>query len=204
MKSILPVLVITLFLFALGTTVLAETPNATSTGVTKRETTLDNRQTKLETRKDTASREANLKLKLDKFKDQKKATIVQRVSDNLNRINQTRVDSANKFLANATRILDRLQERVTQRSSGKDASAANSAIANARSTIASASAAVTLQSSIDYTVTIASESGAKADTKTVRDKFHSDWLNVRKSLIEVKQAVADAVRVSATTLGGTK
>lgn len=222
MKPIATALVI-LFVFSVFAT-LTSAKESTTSSTTRKETVkerLETRKEKLEKRKETnkekredkienlkeraASREAELKAKLAKFKDKKKAEIVERVSDNLNKINFNRVEHANKFLANATQLLDKLQNRVNQQaSSGKDATDANAAITNAKAKIGSASAAVATQAKMDYTVTIASESGAKADTKIMRDKLHTDWKNVRSLMTSAKQAVSEAVRVAATTLGGTK
>lgn len=157
---------------------------------------------KLENMRDRiASKEATLKLRLAKFKDKVKAQIVERVATNLNQINENRVDHANKFLANATRILNKLQERVNQAASNsKDATSANSAIADAKAKIASASAAVASQSAREYTVSISSESAAKSEIKSTRDMFHTDWQGVRRLLTDAKQSVATAIRVAATTL----
>lgn len=150
-----------------------------------------------------ASKEATLKLRINKFKDKVKAQIVERIGINLNTINDNRVDQATKFLANAARILDKLAERVSSASaSGKDTTSANTAITNARSSIASASSAVASQSAKEYTLSISSESAARAEIKVTRDMFHDDWKGIRELMIIAKQSVADAIRVAATTLGG--
>ena len=222
MKSALIAFLVSLGLLVFVTGASAE--DSTTSSTTRRETAKE----KLEQRKDTiqakkdegkeaigaridnikdriASKEAALKARLSKFKDKKKAEIVERVSTNLNRINENRVNHSNKFLENATRLLEKLQDRVNQAgNNGKDTTSANSAITDAKTKIASASAAVATQSALDYTVTISSESGAKADSNAMRDKLHTDWKGVRKLLIETEQAVAEAVRVAATTLGGNK
>lgn len=150
-----------------------------------------------------ATREAALKERLAKFKDKQKAQIIDRIGNTLNNINSNWVEHANRFLVNLTRILDRLQEKVNaQATSGKDATSTNSAIANAKAKIASASAAVASQSAKEYTVSISSESAAKAEIKSTRESFQSDWEKIRRMLIDARQAVGKAIETAATTMGG--
>ena len=150
-----------------------------------------------------ASREASLREKLATFKDKRKSALVERVNTNLNRINQNRTDHFKKFLENASRILLRLEQRVaTKAAEGADTTKANAAIADARVAIASASAAVNAQALMDYTITISSESAAKADVKEQRNALHEDLSKVKQLVMVAKQAVANAIRVAATTLKG--
>lgn len=218
MKTKFVALGISLLLFSVTTIASAQT--ATNPATTRRDTAkerLETRKEGLETRKENiqdkidnlqeriASREATLKQRLGKFKDKLKVERIERINKNLSMINSKRIDIANRFLANATRILDKLQERVrTEAGKGKDATTANSAILDARAKIASASGAVASQSLMDYTVSISSESAAKTEIKVTRDGLHSDWQNVRSLLTAAKQAVANAITVAVTTMGGTK
>lgn len=150
-----------------------------------------------------ATREAALKERLSRFKDKQKAQIIDRIGSVLNNINSNWVEHANRFLANLTRILDRLQEKVnSEAATGDNATSANAAIANAKAKIASASAAVASQSAMEYTVSISSESAAKAEIKSTRESFHSDWEKIRRMLIDARQAVGKAIETAATTLGG--
>ncbi|OGE38996.1 hypothetical protein A3F00_01780 [Candidatus Daviesbacteria bacterium RIFCSPHIGHO2_12_FULL_37_11] len=208
---------IVLILFGFTTSAYAQT-TATRPGQIKREVVKERVETRKEIiadRKENittkldglkiriASKEASLKLRLNKFKDKTKALIVEKVSTVLNNINENRVTHSNRFLENASRILNKLQERVSNAASnGKDAASANAAISSARAKIASASAAVASQSAKEYTLSVSSESAAKAEIKATRDAFHGDWQSVRALLIDAKQAVANAIRVAATTLGG--
>ena len=209
MKKVISVLLISI-LFIFASPAFAQT-TATRPGQIRREAVkerIDTRREavseKLENLRDRiATKEATLKLRLAKFKDKTKAQIVERIATNLNRINDNRVDHANKFLANALRILEKLQERVNKAvDAGKDATSANAAIIDARAKIASASAAVASQSAKEYTVSVSSESAAKSEIKSTRDMFHTDWQGIRILLTDAKQAVGAAIRVAATTLGG--
>lgn len=214
MKKVLPAFLFTLCL-VFASVVLAEdaTPSTTrkvkETVKERAKDNLETRKDKIETRIDNkkeriASKEAALKDRLARFKDTKKAAVVDRVNTNLNQINTRRTADMVKFLENTTRILDRLASWVAEQSStGKDTSAANAAITEARAKIASASGAVTAQSQKDYTVTISSESAAKTDIMAQRNSLHTDLLALRKQIIDSKQSVANAIRVAKTTLGGT-
>lgn len=150
-----------------------------------------------------ATKEAALRERLAKFKDKEKAQIVERISTNFNKINSNWVDHANKFLANVTRILEKLQQKVNdQAAAGKDATAANAAITTAKAKIASASAAVALQSAKEYTATISGEAAAKSEIKSTRESLRDDWEIIRRLLIDARQAVGDAIEIAAKTLGG--
>lgn len=151
------------------------------------------------TREKLASKEAALKLKLQAFRDQKKATAAARINTNLNQINQNQTTQMQKHLDMMTSILDRLEARVNNQTPDiKNPAAAKTAIASARETIATASAAVLTQAQKDYTIQITSEGRIGLDAKTQRDKLHADILVIRKAVIEAKQSVANAIRVAKT------
>lgn len=158
----------------------------------------NNAENRIETIKDkVASREAILKAKLQKFKDQRKASLAEKINTSLNRVNQNQTTQMQKHLATMNTILGKLENRINAQTSDiKDPAAAKTAIASARSAIASASALVTAQSQKDYTILITSESKVKADAKLQRDKLHTDLQTLRKAVMDAKQAVANAIRVA--------
>lgn len=144
-----------------------------------------------------ASRAATLKVKLQAFKDKNKAVIAERVSVNLNALNQNQTSQMQKHLGNMSAIVDKLENRINQGSPDvKDPSGAKAAIASARANIASSSAAVTTQSLKDYTIQVTSETKIRADAKLQRDKLHTDLLALRKTVIDAKQSVANAIRIA--------
>lgn len=152
-----------------------------------------------------ATRAAELKAKLQKFKDKVKASMVERINETFKRVNQNQTDQMRRHLDKMSAILTKLQTRVNETSSaGQDTSSANAAINDAKLTIASASSAVDSQASMDYTIKVSSESAAKSDTKLVRDKLHSDLQSARRLVIAAKQAVAQAIKTVAQTLKGVK
>lgn len=144
-----------------------------------------------------ASREGALKAKLQKFKDQKKANLAERINTNLNIISQNHIRMWEKHLNTMSAITDKLENRVNQGTPDiKDPEAAREAISLARTAIASASSAVSLQALNDYTINITSESRIRTAAKLQRDKLHKDISSVRKLVIEAKQKVAGAVRIA--------
>ncbi len=148
-----------------------------------------------------ASHEAELKLKLQAFRDQKKAQIADRVNTNLSQINQNRTKEMQANLDKMSKILDKLDSLVSSNSPFiKDPVATKAAIVNARAKIATASAAVTAQSTNDYTITVTSESAVRLNAQTQRNKLFTDLKTVRQLIVDARQSVANALRV-ATGLG---
>lgn len=161
---------------------------STTGGGTRKDRIKERIEEKRETLKEkVATREAALKAKLQAFKDQKKAEIVERISGNLNRINAQRTEQMLKHLDKMTAILNKLEDRVNQGSP---------ATAESKAKIASAEAAVKAQADKDYTLTVTSERKVKADAQAVRDRLHQDLQAVRKLAIDAKQSVANAIRVA--------
>lgn len=132
------------------------------------------------------SRKASMKERITSFKDKKKATAAAMINTNLNKINQNRTDQMSKHLERMTAILNKLENRVNERS----------AIAQARASIASASSAVEAQAEKDYTIQVTSESKVRADAQKQREALHSDLKAVRQLVIDAKQSVANAIRTA--------
>lgn len=144
-----------------------------------------------------ASRTAELKTKLQTFKDQRKAVIAERVNATLDKINQNQITQMKKGLEVMSTILDKLENRVNNNMPDiKNPAGATEAITAARDAIATASAALTSQEQKAYVIQATSEAKLKEEAKTQRDKLHSDLQVVRKLVIEAKQAVANAIRVA--------
>ncbi|MDO8429029.1 MAG: hypothetical protein Q7S88_00165 [Candidatus Daviesbacteria bacterium] len=201
MRVTLPSLILVLFLLAPAAT-LAE--NATPSS------NLKDRQLKsasvsaktLERKEKVASREGVIKLQRDKLKsalsarlkthkDQKKAQIIERVDEMLNTVNTNRTEAMLKHLEKVESILTRVEERVDKaETAGKDGSSARGAIAQAKISIDQARVAALEQGNKDYTVSISSESGVRAEVKVVRDKLGTDLKNTH----QIVKAAHDAVR----------
>lgn len=192
---------------SVGTIFAQNLPRTTTAGpgtVTNKNSLVQQKLTKVDIegkladmREKLASKEAILRAKLQSFRDQKKATAAARISTNLNKINQNQTAQMQKHLDLMSTILDKLETRVNQPTPDiKDPAAAKAAIASARATIASASAAVSTQAQKDYTIQVTTESRIRIDAQTMRDKLHTDILALRKTVIDAKQAVANAIRTA--------
>lgn len=117
-----------------------------------------------------ASKEAALKEKLAAFKDKVKAERAEKVSMTLQTINSNRTSMMTNHLEILTKTLNTIEDRVNEgAAAGKNVDSAKSAISAARSAIEKASAAVSAQNTKDYTVTVNSEATVKADAKAGRD-----------------------------------
>jgi hypothetical protein len=145
-----------------------------------------------------ASREAELKAKLDAFKDKNKAQRAERVNTTLVTINKNRTDHYTKFLNNASRILDKLEAREASKSG---TSSATAAIADARTAIVTAKAAVATQSAKDYTITVSSETTVKSDAQKSMNSLRNDLKLTLDVVMTAKKAVAHAIQVAATSKG---
>ena len=144
-----------------------------------------------------ASREAELKTKLQTFKNKQKADIVQRVSTNLNTINKNETDRMLKNLDSMSNILDKLETAVnTNIANIKNPSEASTIIASARQTIATTSAAVNVQAQKDYTIQVSSESTAKSNAQAKRNLLFNDLRVVRKDMIDAKESVYKVLRIA--------
>jgi len=186
----------------------ATASGATGTGVIKQrlETRKENIEDRITAmREKLASRAAALKTKLQTFKDQRKAVVAERVNTNLNNINQNQTAQMQKHLNTMSEILDKLEARVNKGTPDiKDPAKAKTAIAAARATISTASAAVSAQAAKDYTIQVTSEGKIRIDAKTQRDNLHKDLLATRKTVQDAKQAVANAVRIAKSGVLPTK
>lgn len=202
-----------IFTFLLSATLQVAHAQESTSGATRKdrvkekvETRKENVKERVETRKERmASKEAALKTRLQNFKDKRKATVAEKVNTNLNAISTKRVEMMSKHLGKMTEILTKLETRVSEAgASGKDTSQATSAIAEAKTAIQKAQAALGAQAQKDYTITVTSESTVKADAKGVRDSLHTDLKATHDLVIAAKQAVANAIRVAKSSLGGQK
>lgn len=144
-----------------------------------------------------ASKTAELKTRLQTFKDQQKAAIAERINNTLDKINQNQTAQMKKHLKLMSTILDKLENRVNSNTPDiKNSAGAKDAIDTARLAIASASAAVTDQEKKTYLIQATSEAKLRQEAKTQRDLLHSDLQEVRKMVIAAKQAIANAIKVA--------
>lgn len=207
LTRLIPIIVVTVLLWAPLYPVLAEdsssSANNTSARVGARLSLLDQRKADItqrieQFREKIGSREAQLKDRLAKFRDQEKAKIAERVSENLNKINKNRTDEMGKHLDTLSDILGRVELRA---SGSATSSGVQSSIASASAAISAAHNAVNTQSQIDYTIAATSESGLNGEVKAKRDQLLKDLGGVRKAVLDARQAVINAIRATAQNKG---
>lgn len=174
MRKLFLLLLVLVFSLSIISPVLAE---STKSGIIKKEKIEEKREN---TKEKMFTREAALKEKLAKFKDQKKAQRVDKINAELNRINKQRTDQMLKFLDNAQRILAKVPS--------------SSSSATAQTKIDTARTAVKLQAAKDYTITITSEATVKNDAKLAHERLRTDLQALKKLITEAKQAVARAIK----------
>lgn len=148
-----------------------------------------------------ASRTAQLKLKLNNFRDQKRAQVVERVNDSLAKINQIRTDNMLKNLSSMSNIISKLENRVNG-VTDKDTTAAKSAIDSAKIAISTAQTAVTAQSQKDYPIEATSEATIKDEVVGARLNLHSDLKTIHELVVAARKAVGKAIETTVQTLTG--
>lgn len=172
----------------------ASRQDATSTGTTRKDRVLQRIDT---VKEKLATREAALRKKLDAFRDKRKAEVAQRVNDNLNQINKNQTSQMLKHLDKMSAVLNKLERRVNTNSPDvKDPAAVKAAISEAKTALDTASATLKAQAGKDYTLQITSESRVKADAQKLRESLHEDLKAARQLVVDTKQVVANAIRIS--------
>lgn len=191
MSKLLPVLSLT-FALILVTPVLAQDRTGSTAFPSVKQNTGTSRLSLSPEMKDQiASREAVLKQKLQAFKDQRKAVVAQRISDNLNKVNKNVTDEQSRRLSKLSDILNRIEQRASASGSVASISATLTA---AQTAIQTAQDAVTVQSQKDYTLTLTSELTAKTEVKTTRDKLFNDLKATHQLVLSAKDAVVAAFK----------
>lgn len=173
---------------------------------------MDAQRAKLNIRIDNiASREAQLRLKKDQlraklqsFKDQRKANLVDKINSNLDTINKRRTTQMTAILEKLSKIVDKIETK-TEESSASEENKEKIRVqaSDLRASIDSTREAITSQSAMDYTIKISSESAAKADARTSRDALHKD-LQLAHSLVkQVRKDVVELISSYGSLIGGT-
>lgn len=164
------------------------------------------RRIKLEEAKEKiASRAAQAKEKIGKFKDKRRANVASKINTQLPRINEQRTNQLSSSLDRMGEILSKLENRVAEAAAnGKDTTDAQNAITDAKTAISTAQTSVDAQAEKEYGIVVSTEGKIGADAKSAVALLQSDLKSIRELVIGAKQSVASAISTSATTLGGNK
>ena len=211
----LTALVLSLFLFAAFTTTLAQVPSNTAPKLPRSTDRIEKMEVKAASREakilnnlenkeqKIASRAAMFEQKIATFRNKQKATIAQRINLTLATINQNRTQAMTNRLSLMSEILAKLESRVNIASSnGADVSKATEAISAAKTAIQVAEAALAAQSQKDYTIVVSTEAGIGQDAKSSRNSLLTDLKTTQSLITAARQAVANAISVSVSTLKG--
>jgi len=140
-----------------------------------------------------ASKAAELRLKLQKFKDRNKAKRVENINDNLNNVNTKITDEMQKNLTRISEIVAKLKAwAAEQEAAGKDVSAIKTAITNIESQWTDANVSVTSQADKDYTIAVNSETTVRTDAMTARNNLRTDLNALHAKILSVRQSLISA------------
>jgi len=142
------------------------------------------------TEKAIAAKKEELKIKLNKFKDENKKQVTEKVNNSLNEVNK---NSVNRF-TNSLNELDKAIINITTRSekaaiAGKDSTAVMTALQNAKIAIDAARTAITSQAGKVYSVTVTTEIKIGEDLKKSRDLLNADLKVVQNKIKVARDSV---------------
>ena len=138
-----------------------------------------------------ATKAAQLRLKLQRFKDKNKATKVENINENLNMVNEKATTRMQDNLTKISQIVGKLKTWIAeQEAAGKDVSALKTALSQVESDWTEAGSAVEGQADNDYTVVVNTEATVKTDAQTARNTLRTDLKAVHDQIVSVRQGLA--------------
>jgi|GEM_PF-3170623 len=153
-------------------------------------------KTDLEARREEAkakfeTKREEFEAKMAEMKDEKKAAIIERVDTRLREKNADLTDRLLKHLVTVSEILDRIETRASEVGNTD----VEGAVADARTAIEEAQAAVEVQAGKVYIVTITDEETAKTAVSTVVEEFRSDIKATAETVKAARKSTVEAARV---------
>ncbi len=146
---------------------------------------------------------ADLKTNLLKIRDEKKKEIVEKLGEKVIKINSTRVDHFENILDKLKEILARIDSKSSDlKSSGKDTTELDAAIAKASADLDLASSIVSSQSAKTYTINISTSSALRRDTGKLISGMQSDLRTTMSIVNTAKKSVHTALMVLKRSFGG--
>jgi hypothetical protein len=143
-----------------------------------------------------------LKEQLGLLQNEEKAEIVERIYDNLNRLNDQIVTRLLVKIDQIEEVLERVKSRTDKvQEAGLDVSGVREAIVVAEEAIENARAAAETQAGNVYEITIGDEASLRTDIKPVRDQLQSDLEALRQKVVLAREAVREAITTLAQVRG---
>ncbi len=203
MRKLLPALVLATSLLVPSSSVFAETSPSPSVRLQEQlrierqniQDQIKSERAKLEMERKEMRASASAKLR--EFKDKKKATLVERLSSQLNMLNQKHTEIMGRNVNRMTEILNKLQTKSSESSDSARLATNQQAIDSAKTAIAAAQAAVVAQQARDYTIVVSSEATAKADVQAKKEQLRSDIKQTQQQIVDARQALSVAIRTVA-------
>lgn len=150
-----------------------------------------------EAKKIIETKRQELKDKLVKIKDEKKKIAVEKINEEIVRVNESRMNHFAEVLNKIEKALANVGSRADKaEANGRDVSSVRSAINEAQAVISESRTAVANQLGKVYTITVSSESALKQDVGKTRQELQTDLKAVNNT---IKKA-HDAVRKAAVAL----
>lgn len=156
----------------------------------------DQRKAALDDLKETlAANREEFKAKLAELKDQKKALILQRISEQIDDKNAKWMAHFKNVLTRLTAILEKVKTRTDKaETAGLDVSEVRILITKAETAIQTATDAVTVQEAKSYAIDITDETKLKTTAGEVIKELKEDLTATRKIVFDARQAVIDAIK----------
>lgn len=140
---------------------------------------------------------ADLKIRLQKVKDEQKRNRVEKISEQIDALNKKTLDNFSDLLDKMEKTLERIGTRADKAESrGLNVSVVRAAMDDAHAAIEASRVAITAQAGETYTIEVTTEEVLKADVGKARKAFHDDLAKVRDTV----KAAHDAVRNAAVIL----
>ncbi|MBI5306422.1 hypothetical protein HZB04_02470 [Candidatus Wolfebacteria bacterium] len=153
---------------------------------------------KVEAKKVFEEKRAELKNKLLKVKDEKKKVAVEKINNEIAKINENRMNHFSEALNKLEKVLANIGSRADKaESNGRDISAVKTAITGANSAIAESRTAISAQSGKTYVIAVNTEETLRQDVGKTRQELQVDLDKVRDTVEKAKQAVHNAAVILA-------
>lgn len=133
---------------------------------------------------------AELKDKLAKIRDERKRSVVEKIDNELKKLNARMVDHFVDVVSKLRKTMERIAERAKRAEErGWDVSTVKAAVEEAERALLAAETAIREQAGKTYTVSIKEEGTLKTDVGETRKKLNEDLRKVRDAVFAAREAV---------------
>lgn len=134
-----------------------------------------------------------LKDRLKTIKDDRKKKIIERVAEEIHKLNERQMEHFSNVLDKLEKILERIDSRADKaEANGRDVAAVRTKIIEAQAAIDAAKAAVAVQAGKTYDIQIGDENALRQTVGEARQALHRDIAVVRELVVKAREAVKAA------------